>query len=100
MKRLQKKILGRLLNFKGLEQIKVIEKTLLESGGCLKKIDNKSRLINFLPLIFIMIATTILGANINKPGTPEFKWSIGIALVIFIFIGIVYRLNKDKFKKV
>lgn len=45
-----------------------------------------------------MIATTLLGSNINKPGTPEFTWSIIIAIIIFIGIGIVYRKNKDRFK--
>lgn len=44
-----------------------------------------------------MIATTLLGSNINNPGTPEFKWSIIISIIIFIGIGIFYRKNKDKF---
>lgn len=45
-----------------------------------------------------MIATTLLGANITKPGTPEFKWSIIISVLVFIGIAIVYWKNKDRFK--
>lgn len=45
-----------------------------------------------------MIATTLLGANITKPGTPEFTWSIIISVLVFIGIAIVYWKNKDRFK--
>lgn len=45
-----------------------------------------------------MIATTLLGANINKPGTPEFTWSIIISIIIFIGIGLIYKKNKYRFK--
>lgn len=46
-----------------------------------------------------MISTTLLGANINKPGTREFKVSIGIAIITLIFIIFMYGKNRDKIKK-
>lgn len=45
-----------------------------------------------------MIATTLLGANINKPGTPGFKLSIAIAIVAFIFIVFIYWKNRNTLK--
>lgn len=45
-----------------------------------------------------MIATTLLGANIDQPGTTGFKVSIIIAILVFIFIIYIYWKNKDIIK--
>lgn len=45
-----------------------------------------------------MIATTLLGANINQPGTLGFKLSISIAILAFIFIVFIYWKNRHTIK--
>lgn len=41
-----------------------------------------------------MIATTLLGSNISKPGSPGFIRSIIIFIIVFVSIGIFYRKNR------
>lgn len=45
-----------------------------------------------------MVAKTLIGANMNKPGSSEFKISIAVAVLVFIFIFYFYWKNKDKIK--
>lgn len=45
-----------------------------------------------------MIATTLLGANINQSGTLGFKLSIIIAILVVIFIVFIYWKNRDALK--
>lgn len=45
-----------------------------------------------------MIATTLLGANINKPGTSGFAVSIAIAILAFAFVAYMFWKNKNIIK--
>lgn len=45
-----------------------------------------------------MIATTLLGANINEPGSPGFIISGIIAIIILVLVFRIYRKYKDDFK--
>ncbi|MBU3209857.1 VTT domain-containing protein [Clostridium algidicarnis] len=43
----------------------------------------------------MMLAKTLIGANINQPGSKGFKVAILISILVFIFTVVIYWKNKD-----